>query len=352
MDKKIFEKYLNNQCSQAELEEVIHWAKNDVHDLNPKKQLEELWLNSVDQEELEDEKLSRLFDKIMFKINSNQSKERKELKRRSTVIEMVNWVTRVAAILLLPVSIFLFYTLSEKVQLSQEFAEISVDSMEIEAPFGSRTFFQLSDGTTVHLNYGSKLKYPIVFLGETREVSLTGEGFFDVAHNPDKPFIVKTGNLNIKALGTGFNVFAYPQEKFIETTLVHGKVNLEDVISNRTLIEMIPGQHTIYNKSNGTTLTTMGKIDKYIAWKDGKIIFEDTPITEVADRLSKMFNVDILVSNNIKDFNYTVTINDEPLFQILDLMTMAAPVKYTVMPRVKKSDGTYSRQKILFEKRK
>jgi len=352
MDQNILQKYLNNQCSQAELEEIICWAKQDVHDLKNKKQLEDLWLSSVEQEDVQDEKLSQLFDKIMLKINSEERGNQRILRGRSNAKNLINWVTRVAAILLLPVLLFLFYTLSEKDQLAHEFAEISVDSLEIEAPFGSRTFFQLSDGTTVHLNYGSKLKYPIVFLGETREVSLIGEGFFHVAHNPDKPFIVKTGGLNIKALGTAFNVFAYPPENYIETTLVHGKVNLEDASSNRTLVEMVPGQHTSYNKSSGATSSTMGKIDKYIAWKDGKIIFEDTPITEVADRLSKMFNVEIQVSNNIKEFNYTVTIIDEPLYQILDLMTIAAPVKYTVVPRVKNADGTFSRQKILLEKRK
>lgn len=350
MDQNIFQKYLKNQCSQAELEEVIRWAKQDTHDLKNKKQLEAIWLTSVEPEDVQDEKLSQLFDKIMLKVNSEERANQISLKGRSESHNIINWVTRVAAILLLPVLMYLFYTLSEKDQLAQEFAEISVDSLEIEAPFGSRTFFQLSDGTTVHLNYGSKLTYPIVFLGETREVSLIGEGYFDVAHNPDKPFIVKTGDLNIKALGTAFNVFAYPQEKFIETTLVHGKVNLET--NNNTLTEMIPGQHTRYDKINGTTATTTGEVDKYISWKDGKYIFQDSPITEIADRLSKMFNVEIKVSDDIKDYIYTVTIIDEPLFQILDLMTIAAPVKYTVAPRVKKADGTFSKQIIVFEKRK
>ncbi|MBN2817758.1 MAG: FecR domain-containing protein [Bacteroidales bacterium] len=352
MNQDIFQKYLKNQCSQVELEEVIRWAKQDTHDLKNKKQLEDIWLNSVELEDIQDEKLSQLFDKIMLKVNSEESKEQKELKGGSPVKDIFTWVTRVAAILLLPVLLFLFYTLSEKDQLSHEFAALSVDSLEIEAPFGSRTRFQLSDGTKVHLNYGSKLKYPLVFVGETREVTLSGEGYFDVAYNPDMPFIVKTGDLNVKVLGTAFNVFAYPTENYIETTLVHGKVNLERGDQMKPLCEMVPGQHTRYCKIDGTTVSTYGGVDKYISWKDGKFIFEDTPITEVADRLSKMFNVDIQVSNDIKDFNYTVTIIDEPLFQILDLMIIAAPVKYSVLPRVRKADGTFSRQKIILEKRK
>ena len=130
-----------------------------------------------------------------------------------------------------------------------------------------------------------------------------------------------------------------------------GKVNLDETKSNKTLVKMVAGQHTKYDKSDGSTLSTKGKIDKYISWKDGKLIFEDTPIIEVADKLGKMFNVDIQVSDNIKDYDYTVTIIDEPLFQILDMMTMATSLKYTVSQRVKNTDGTYSRQKIMLERR-
>lgn len=310
------------------------------------------WKNSGLDEQLDDERFSQLFDRIQQKIELGENRNPKRIITKSGINVVSTWLTRAAAILLIPVLLFSYYTLTKKVELANEIASISVDSLEIEAPFGSRTVFQLSDGTVVHLNYGSKLKYPIVFLGETREVCLSGEGYFKVSHNPSMPFIVKTSDLNIKALGTSFNVFAYPQEKYIETTLVHGTVNLERGNGNKAFLEMIPGEHTKYDKLNGYTVTTTGKIDKYISWKDGKIIFEDTPITDVADRLSKMFNVEIHISEDIKDYNFTVTIIDEPLFQILDLMTIAAPVNYTVIPRVKEKDGTFSRQKIMFEKRK
>jgi transmembrane sensor len=86
---------------------------------------------------------------------------------------------------------------------------------------------QLSDGTDVNLNYGSKIKYPRNFTGSTREIMLTGEGYFNVVHNPDQPFIVKTGKLNIIALGTEFNVQSYPDSPVISTTLVNGKVAIE-----------------------------------------------------------------------------------------------------------------------------
>ena len=260
-----------------------------------------------------------------------------------------------AAILLLPVLAFLFYTLSEKSFEPAMYANMAVDSVEIIAPIGSRTVVQLSDGSEVHLNYGSKIKYPQNFIGNTREVLLSGEGYFNVARNPEKPFIVKTRQLNIKALGTALNVWAYPDEDVIKTTLVNGKVVLEQTEIDgepKTIGTMVPGQHVNYNIKTGAVSSSKGDIAKYIAWKDGKLVFENESIRQVADRLSRMFNVDIEVSDNIKEYTYTVTFVDEPLFQILDLMTLATPVSYKALPRKKLPDGTFSKQKVVIEKRK
>ncbi len=95
---------------------------------------------------------------------------------------------------------------------------------------------------------------------------------------------------------------------------------------------MEPGQHVNYNLKTGMVSCTKGNVEKYIAWKEGKMVFEDTPITQVAERLSRMFNVDIEVADDVKDYIYTVTFVDEPLFQILDLMTIATPVAIKRFP--------------------
>jgi ferric-dicitrate binding protein FerR (iron transport regulator) len=249
----------------------------------------------------------------------------------------------------------LFYTLSENRNLSDQYTKRAVDSLEVIAPMGSRTIVQLSDGSVVHLNYGSKIKYPQFFSGDARKVILTGEGFFNVAHNPEKPFIVKAGNLNIKAVGTTFNVLAYLDDEVIETTLIDGKVILEQTNStekNKTIGTMIPGQHVEYNTQSGDISSTEGKVEKYISWTNGKLIFDDTPILKVTERLSRMFNVDFEIKEELKGYIYTVTLEDESIAQILDLMTIATPVVYEMLPRKKLPDGTFSKQKIILEKRK
>jgi transmembrane sensor len=355
MTKELLIKFLNNKCTDAELEEVIRWANTEAFNKESINNVLQDWKSYHPENNLGDDiKFTSLFDKVQQKIKSEGLTKFKSRKKPSTLLIITTWITRAAAIILLPVLAFLFYTLSEKKTESNKYAEFAVDSLEIVAPIGSRTVVQLTDGSEVHLNYGSKLKYPQVFSGKTREVILTGEGYFDVAHNPEKPFIVKTDELNIKALGTSFNVQAYPELDIIETTLVDGKLLLEKSGVNgktKPAGAMEPGQHVNYNINNGKVSATKGNIEKYIAWKDGKVVFECASVGQVSDRLSRMFNVDIEVKDNIRNYTYTVTFVDEPLFQILDLMTIATPVKYEALPRKKLPDGTFTKQQIIISRR-
>ncbi len=354
MTKELLEKYLNNRCTSEEVEEVIYWIKKQCF-FNESKHLGEIdWRDFKEEESIDvsDEKLNTLLDKIHHKLNIEkphtiQSKRKK----------VVGWIRNAAAIILIPVLTFLFYTISEKQKLTNQIATISVDSLEVIAPIGSRTVVELSDGSVVHLNYGSRLKYPQNFLGDTRDVVLTGEGYFEVTHNPDKPFVVSAGRINVKALGTVFNVNAYPENNDIATTLVEGKVLVEKKKDNGSiekLKELMPGQRVIYAKNTGIVNSSQEEqVERYIAWKDGKLVFENEPIVQVAQRLSRMFNVEIQVDNEVKKYNYTVTFVDEPLFQILELLSEAIPIiSYRALPRTKNADGTFSKQKIVIEKKK
>jgi ferric-dicitrate binding protein FerR (iron transport regulator) len=353
MTKDLLIRFLNNNCTEAELNEVLHWVNTNALSDDGRQLGKNDWKNYQEESKwANDERFTILFDKIQEKIDSKENNPKQNL--RLTIPLFTKWLTRAAAILLIPVLSFLFYTLSEIKTIQTNYTLAAVETLEIIAPIGSRTVVQLSDGSTVHLNYGSKLKYPQFFSGDTREIELVGEGFFEVAHNPEKPFIVKTGTLNVQALGTAFNVLAYADSETIETTLVNGKVVLKQKITNgktKTIGTMEPGQHINYNIKTGAVCSTKGSVEKFVAWKDGKLVFEDATITDVAERLSRMFNVDIEVADDIRDNIYTVTFVDEPLFQILDLMTIATPVTYKTEARRKLPNGTFSKQKIRIEKR-
>ncbi|MDD4189886.1 MAG: DUF4974 domain-containing protein [Mangrovibacterium sp.] len=354
MEKGLLIKYLNNHCTEAEVNEVFSWIKTNAFNEEDTRWGIEVWNFPQEANDMCDENFYVIFDKIQEEIDRTNSKSKTKTIKTSTLPVLTNWVTKAAAILLIPVLTFLLYTLPGEESEFDNYAKHAVDSLEVIAPFGSKTIVQLSDGSEVQLNYGSKIKYPYFFSGDMREVTLSGEGFFKIAHHPEKPFIVKAGNLNIKAVGTTFNVLAYPDDDVVETTLVSGKVILEQIKKNdktEQLGIMKPGFHVEYNLRNGSVSGTEGNIEKYISWAEGKLIFEDTPILQVTERLGRMFNVDFEVNDEIKNYTYTVTFTDDPLDQILDLMAIATPIVYETLPRKKLPDGTFSKQKITLGKR-
>lgn len=351
MTKDLINKFLNNQCTSEELQKVLQWVRTDALNTNGKELNLQEW-RGYEGEDLfsEEEKLNSLLDKIHHKINISNNLEL-DNKRPIQKATLFTWITRAAAILLIPVIAFLLYTTSQKTHIIDDYVNAKVDSLEIIAPIGSKTIVQLSDGSEVFLNHGSKLKYPQKFVGLTREVVLSGEAYFKVAHNTEKPFVVNTANIKIKALGTEFNVLAYPNEDIIETTLVNGKVTLEELNTKEGihfLGRMEPNQHVRYNTQTGKVTSTLGNVEKYVSWKEGRLIFKNEPIEQIANRLNRWYNVEIIFEDDeVKALSYTATFVDETLFQILDLMELATPIKYKAMPRQKLEGGIFSKQKII-----
>ncbi|QGY47574.1 DUF4974 domain-containing protein [Maribellus comscasis] len=351
MNKEILNKYLNNICSDEEFEEIVRWIKLQSRSKEGRSWSFEQWKKFVPElKETEKKKYNTLLDKIHHEINLRNNKGKRE---RFFQLSVYEWLRNAAAILFIPLLIVFFYFHSDYKFEKHEFSEVKIDTVEIIAPIGSRAVLQLSDGTEVNLNYGSKIRYPRNFIGDTREITLSGEGYFNVAHDSDKPFIVKTKKMNVIALGTEFNVMAYPDEDLVSSTLVEGKVMIEKMIQCgkiETIGVMVPGQHLTCNLKTGKIKSSKGNIDKYLAWKDDKLVFDNEPITGVVKKLSRKFNVDIELADDVKKYTYTVTFENDPLYLILDLMTQITPIKYTIFPRNKQKDGTYSKQKIRIEK--
>ncbi|MFV0507551.1 MAG: FecR family protein [Bacteroidales bacterium] len=350
MKKELFIKYLNDECTEAEHHEILEFLETAVVDNELRKWSFEVWDSWRESNEIQNVDFSTIFENIQKEIDIKHSKYQKASRGKL----VLSWITRIAAALLIPVLSLLFYTISENKTEIAKYANYIPDSIEVITQPGSKTIVQLTDGTEVHLNNGSRIKYPRIFLGDTRDVEFSGEAFFKVAHNPDKPFVVKTDKLNVKAVGTTFNVLAYPNDKVVSTTLLSGKVVLEQLDNcmseSKELITLKPGQHVDFNTQSGEMSEIDEDIEKYTAWTEGKLIFEDTPILEMTESLSRIFNVDFEISDDIKDYTYTVTFTEETLYQILDLMTLATPISYEKCLRKELPDGSYSKQKIILRK--
>ena len=153
---------------------------------------------------------------------------------------------------------------------------------------------QLPDGSEVTLNRYSQLAYPNRFKEQNREVSLKGEAYFAVSKDKNHPFIVQTGVVDVRVLGTEFNVEAYPRDALVKATLYEGSVAVD--AENDNSLVLVPGELAVYdkearllNKSHAT------KMDDEIAWKDGALIFSNTSLREISRQLSNAFNVEIVI---------------------------------------------------------
>lgn len=223
---------------------------------------------------------------------------------------------------------------------------------EISAIFGAHTKFQLSDGTTVCLNSGSKLIFPAEFKGNSRKVELVGEAYFEVTPNPSKPFIVKTRAINVKVLGTAFNLQAYPQSDEITTTLIHGKVVLERELAgiSNQLAELKPSERAVYKTNEKTiNISSEDDLEKFTAWKDGQLVFFNDPIAEVAKKLENWYNVTVKISNTkLSQFRFTATFTDEPIEQVLELMSKSSSISYQIKKATRRADNSFSKREIIF----
>lgn len=345
MTKDLFIKYLQGNCTEEEFDQILSWIREGSQSISGQGIVQDIWEEfEPDAAPVEKIKYNRILDKIHHQINMNQNSTQLIIQKASGWNRILSIITRAAAILLLPVlSLLLYTTLSDK-----NYYAANLNELEVEASAGSRMNIELGDGTKVWLNHGSKLKYPYQFSGKDRKVFLTGEAYFEVAHNSKVPFIVGTSRLDVMATGTSFNVSAYPDDDAVETTLVEGKVILYERKNNSEKKALKPGESLKFDaKKNSYSLET-GNTSKYTAWKDGLLVFKNDNVEDIAKKLERWYNIDVEITNQkIKEYPFTATFTDETLPQVLELLSLATPVSYQLTLSKKLPDGSFSKQKVL-----
>ncbi|MGZ2370917.1 FecR family protein [Ancylomarina sp. YFZ004] len=210
--------------------------------------------------------------------------------------------------------------------------KISYNSIII--PKGGEYSLTLSDGTKIWLNSNSKLRYPTKFTGKERLVELEGEAYFDVSKNKDFPFVVKMNDIQIKVLGTSFNVNAYGDENEIITTLVEGKVEVNGLVRNQKEI-LTPNDQFIINKHNGNFKKTQVDTQIYTAWKNGRLVFQNERLEEIMIRLSRWYNVEVFFMNNeCKNIKFSGDLaRYEDFNSVLEMIEFTNKVRFSIKSR-------------------
>ncbi|WP_321373076.1 FecR domain-containing protein [uncultured Draconibacterium sp.] len=181
----------------------------------------------------------------------------------------------------------------DKQQVIEDDNSEAVKMNTLVIPYGNHSTITLSDGTKVWLNAGSRLMYPSRFVDKNREVLLIGEAFFEVSKMEDKPFIVQTPDIEIKVLGTQFNVSAYPDENIAHAVLTEGSVEISHKnqgVFDRDIV-LRPGQLVAYNKQNSSTNIYDVETEYFTSWKEGYLTFTNSDLNRVVKKLERYYNI-------------------------------------------------------------
>lgn len=208
---------------------------------------------------------------------------------------------------------------------------------EIYIPFGQTFKLKLSDGTLVWLNAGSKLRFPQNFSesAKNRTVYLDGEAFFEVTKNERMPFIVNTQELDIKVLGTKFNVSSYESENTIATTLVEGSVSVYETRTPKNELKLSPSYQAKYSKFENSLSKAKVDTSIYTAWMQNKLVIDNLKFSEVLAKLERRHHVRFVNKvENLNDQTYKGEFNNEDIESILETISLSTPFKYEINQNV------------------
>ena len=199
---------------------------------------------------------------------------------------------------------------------------------KLEVPRGGECMIKLDDGTKVWVNAETKLKYPVAFVGDRREVVLEGEAFFDVAKN-EKPFIVKTSFGDVRVLGTAFGISAYASESESYTTLVRGKVSVEREGGEPVVI--LPGEQVVTSK-DGKMIKQQVDVEEFVGWKDGIYVFKEKSLGEIMKALERWYNISVdFQEKSLVDLPFTGNLKRyDDINVFFDALTRTGDMKYRV----------------------
>lgn len=350
---EIFQRYLDDNYSKEDLEFIIDYIQSE-HEESFIRVFKKYWYHHSDipvrnENELD---LDSILDKIHHKLNLQNKRPLPKNNTsivRNIISTSINVFYRIAAIMLIAIIIYGSYNYFKNGKLDTINSENYVD---ISTTSGSTVKVNLPDGSVAWLNNKSTLRYPRKFGNKYRELSLSGEAYFNVKSDKKHPFILNVPGIRAQVTGTKFNMMAYPDDPDIEVTLVEGKLNLFSNSPHNTLdqvVSLTPGDHVVIDhNSKRISKTTVEHTDLYTSWKDGILIFKNDPLAVIVKKLERRYNINIEFSDKkLSEYRFTATFTNETLPEVLNLLTVAAPMHYSIIPVSNQNNNVFTKRKII-----
>ena len=318
MTEDLLIKYMTGKVSDEQIKIIEDWLSLSEQNRKDLARLKNCWILSGLTGETDVIMKNLEIQKILKKINIQR--------RQSQKIRRLKFIKYAAAIIL-----FISLSVSLKIYLSAPGMNQNDQLAEIIVSPGERSQLILPDGSKVKLNGDSRLKFPVHFNEKNRTVYLKGEAFFDVKHQPDKPFIVNTSSISIEVLGTKFNVSGYANDAYVLTYLETGKIKITDADQKGKKWILSPAEAFRIDKASGDFSKTNITDNRYLDWTRGILTIKGETIEELTKKLERRFNVVIKFRDEeVKSHTYSGSIKDEELTTVLEALKFTSSLNYTI----------------------
>lgn len=292
MDKEaiiddIILRYLDGEATPQEQQQLLRWTKQSDANSRRFQHMKDMWQVAGDNA------VRSRFDKDKaYKVFSQRVAAATTHAARGAKIKSIKPLYRAAAVVILFLTASLVSYFMGGAGITRHF-----DDIVVEAPFGSRTVVRLPDGSRVWLNSGTRLAYSQGFGVESRTVNISGQGYFEVAHNAEKPFTVVSEGMSVKVLGTKFDYCDYPGESSAVVTLAQGSVAVKSVKGTAGDFTLKPDERAVVNKTTGGIQIESCYAADVTAWTGGTIVMDGQTLESVAAVLQRSYNVHIVFAN-------------------------------------------------------
>lgn len=306
--QKLVDRFTRFNYSDSLTNEIHHWLLQDRHENLKEEALKKVWNETKAKS---DSRTEESFQQVLHRLQVSPVSV-------SRTYEMSFW-RYAAAVAVLCVSVVSTFWLTK-----HYVEQPTVSMVEKYIRYGETGVINLPDGSVAHLNSGSYILYPDNFEGNTRVVHLIGEANFKVVKNPNKPFIVKSADVSVTALGTEFDVEAYPEEDEIVATLLNGKIKVETAIDTTSYV-LSPGEQVVYNKKTAQSHLAMAHLSDVTAWQRGEIIFRGCTAGEVFQQLERYYGITFRYNSNLfnedkYNFKFKRNASMEDILEVLQIV--------------------------------
>ncbi len=338
MNWNILHKYLSGECSEEEVSQIKDWLDTDQNNRKFMNSLEKIWnVEPGDEIKVDERDAWKSFQQKKDDKWERLKKEKSvyksgEYRQQTSTYKDYSHTLAVALSAAAVILIALLFSQNmsvdnENIQPQPRFA-----MQEIMTSKGQRTNFRLSDGTRVQLNADSKINIPGDFMSETREVYLEGEAFFEANHNADKPFIVYSADASTRVLGTKFGIRAYPEEEQTRIIVTEGRVSFggEEESITKKYKQVTQNQMGVLSEDGNVEVSAVNNIRQYLGWRNGELVFEDTPLTQVKAHLERWYDINCtVVDSSLYGRRITASFsNGEPMEEVLSVVALSMDMTY------------------------